>query len=578
MRRVFAVVIGEVTFLILAVDGSRNLWIAFLVATLSVVAPPVVRRVGITRRKGVWASAVAGGLVLISIPTGLLAAVLERLTNFSNVGFRLAMWEPLTGAWLSRPLVGFGPGSFPWVLQRTAYFDSNSYAPRHPDSAIFQLLPEAGVLGVLAAGIVLAVIVPRLFSGRSLAARWALIAGLVSGLAANPTDFGYLVIILVGWVGLALPNDTVARDLEPMRGARRLASWAIVGCGLVVGAASGATLLASVLYDQGREAISAGAMVEARAHIDGAIAFDPGMALYRRQRGVIALVTGDTGGAEADLRQAAVMNETDDLAWRTLALAQLAAGDRQGAIGSIGRAVGVHRSNPANLLILATLERETGHVGNAKSTLAEVVQAWPSIVYAPGWSSFLGSDIGTGEVVDLATQRWLDGLQAPEATGGQLLILLAGNTHSDLQDRAVAASGLGGELGNATIAAATCTDPAAALNRVSPAGKRLLQYWQLRIRVAALEGMRDEAAVSLVEAWGARPSVSEWPEAALNPLNEDEAHGFSTDTWGYRRQPVDWNTFALRLPAPSAGSARWLLDPRTASRESGLGERISRCR
>jgi hypothetical protein len=506
-----------------------------------------------------------------------MGALLERLTNLSNVGFRLAMWEPLTGAWLSRPLVGFGPGSFPWVLQRTAYFDSNSYAPRHPDSAIFQLLPEAGLLGVLAAGIVLAVIVPRLFSGRSTAGRWALIAGLISALAANPTDFGYLVIILIGWVGLALPNDAVVRDAEP-RGGRRLTSWAIVGCALTVGAASTATLVASVLYDQGREAISAGAMVEARGHLDGAIALDPGLALYRRQRGAIALVTGDTRGAESDLKQATVMNETDDLAWRTLALAQLAAGDRQGAVASIVHAVRVHRSNPSNLLLLATLERELGRVGDARVTLAEVVQAWPGIVYAPGWSGFIGNYVGTGEIVDLATQRWLDGLQAPEATGGQLLILVASNPRSDLRDRAIAASGLGDELGNATIAAATCTEPAVELNAVSPAGRRLLQYWQLRIRVAALEGTRDEAALSLVEAWGAGPSVGAWPKAALNPLNEDEAHGFSTDTWGYRRQPVDWNAYTLRLPAPSAGSARWLLDPRSAAVESGLGDRIPRCR
>ena len=144
-RRVFALVIGLVTFLVVAVDGSRNLWIAFIVATVSVVAPPLIRRVSFTRRGSISASAVIAATFAVSIPTGILAAVLERLTNLSNVGFRLAMWEPLTGAWLSHPLAGFGPGSFPWLLQRTAYFDSNSYAPRHPDSAIFQLLPEAGL-------------------------------------------------------------------------------------------------------------------------------------------------------------------------------------------------------------------------------------------------------------------------------------------------------------------------------------------------------------------------------------------------------------------------------------------------
>ena len=319
-------------------------------------------------------------------------------------------------------------------------------------------------------------------------------------------------------------------------------------------------------------------MADARAYIDRSITLDPGMALYRRQRGAIELVLGDRSAAKADLQIATDMNGTDDLAWRALALAQLAAGDRPGAMRSIGRAVAVHRSNPSNLLLLSMLEGQAGRAGDARLTLAEVVQAWPSIVFAPGWTDFIRGESDSAVLVDMATQRWIDGLRAPEATGGQLLILLAANASTELRDRAISASGLGDALGQATVAAGTCTDAAATLAKVSQAGQRLLQYWQLRVRVGALADTRDAAALSLVDAWGAGPTFGEWPSAALNPLNEDEAHGFSTDTWGYRRQPVDWNSYPLRLPAPSAGSARWLLDPRTATQESGLGARFPRCR
>ena len=73
---------------------------------------------------------------------------------------------------------------------------------------------------MLAAGIVLAVILPRLFSGRSVAARWALVAGSIAALAANPTDFGYLVMILIGWVGLAMPNDAAVLARDSLSGQR----------------------------------------------------------------------------------------------------------------------------------------------------------------------------------------------------------------------------------------------------------------------------------------------------------------------------------------------------------------------
>ena len=87
-------------------------------------------------------------IVVLAALSGVGEALAEQFGNLANLGYRGAMWKSLTDVWISRPFSGFGPGSFPWILQTTGYFTTNTYAPRHPDSAVFQLLGETGLLGV----------------------------------------------------------------------------------------------------------------------------------------------------------------------------------------------------------------------------------------------------------------------------------------------------------------------------------------------------------------------------------------------------------------------------------------------
>ena len=152
---------------------------------------------------------------------------------------RLARWESLTDAWLAKPVAGYGPGSFPWILQQTAYFDTNAWAPRHPDSLIFQLLPEAGLLGAAALLVVAVTVVPKIIRGPSRAASWVVIIFALAGLGANPTDFGFLVAMAIVWVAFAIPRASDGENAVPA--GRTVVGLASLACLAAVAAAWTAT-------------------------------------------------------------------------------------------------------------------------------------------------------------------------------------------------------------------------------------------------------------------------------------------------------------------------------------------------
>ena len=158
-----------------------------------------------------WLSLLSVGIAGVALlASGVGGSLLERLTNFESVGWRTAMWEALIDWWLAHPLAGGGPGSFPWLLQGTGYFDTSSFAPRHPDSAPIQLLAEAGLLGIAGLVVLLAAIAPALVRSRAAAPTFALVAFATASLGSNPTDFAFMVIVAIAWVAYAIPRRSAA--------------------------------------------------------------------------------------------------------------------------------------------------------------------------------------------------------------------------------------------------------------------------------------------------------------------------------------------------------------------------------
>jgi tetratricopeptide (TPR) repeat protein len=575
LRAAMATVVGIVTLLIVLVDGSRAVWLAMVVASATLIVPVALKR---------WPRDISGqaalGLVLaagvaVVAASGILGIVLERLLTGGTVAARWAMWGPLTDAWLSKPVAGYGPGSFAWVLQQTDYFDTNTFAPRHPDSAIFQLLPEAGLLGAAALLVVLVTLWSPIFRGRSVAARWVLIAFAVAGVGANPTDFGFLVAVAIAWVAFAIPREPAGPVQAPA--AHRLTKATLVASFGVVAVAWTATAAADVSYLSARSAIGVERLDEAIPQLELARSLDPGMALYARQFGTAQLLTDDAPAAILNLEDAVQLNPSDDLAWRALALAHSASGDSDSAWAALKRAIDTQRSDPTNLLLAARWEMETGRDAEALTTLGEVVQAWPEIVAAPGWIEFLPPSISTLDVVETALDRWSQDLPSPEPRSFQPALLAVWAGRTNLAEES-AEEALGPSLGAMYVAVMGCSPNATLLlERAPDPVLRTSLYWSLVARQSALDGQVNDRALRLFAIMAGDLLLSVPSDETLNPLDENGHGGFSADLWGYRRLTIVWPDYE-ELPSPWAGTARLFVQPREALDASGLDTVVQACR
>lgn len=573
-RRILAVLLGVIAVAVAVVDGSRNVWIAAVGASVLTAGIHMRRQRPDWLRPTTRVAIAAVVVVIVAVVTG--ASVLARVTDLAPLGMRGAMWGPLIDLWLQHPVAGLGPGSFPWALQRTEYFDTNSLAPRHPDNAVFQLLPEAGLLGVMAVVLVLVAIAPRIYRGSSAPATWALTVFAIACLGANPSDFGFFVAAAIAWVAYAAPHEsstftTLSWSITPLRG---LIAVSLV----VVGVAHASMLAAGIAYDRAREALVAADYERAGAELDVAAALDPGMALYLRQRGILWYIRDEPTMAMRDLQAATRINPADDLAWRALALAARANGAMDAAEKAIETAIGLQRSDPTNLLLSAKWKADDGEDDASAVLLAEVVQAWPAITAAPAWDEILPDTVETPAVIDAATDRWEAGLPVPEPNGGQGTWLALQSQREYLLTRVLNTRSTGDGLNAMTISVFTCDRNALSLlEQASIQERRTYLYWLLKVRATAASGTPDKDAMRVVQIWGGGSLGPDSADVTLNPFHENNTNRFNADIWGYRRLPIDWPSGSTRLPSPSAGAVRWLIDPVGATEAAGLADRLPDC-
>jgi O-antigen ligase len=572
LRRVLAVVVGILVALIVLIVGSRALWAALAFALSLVVAPNVARAWRRSPRvRTILLASILVGLAFL-IMSGVAAAFIYRASSSTSLGWRTAMWGPLLEVWASHPIAGYGPGSFAWLLQLTTYFDTHTWAPRHPDSVPFQLVGEAGLLGLVSAVVVIATVLPPILRGRSAASRFVLFAFIVESFGGNPTEFPFLMAIVIGWVAYAIPHEASAREAAGARSGRvRAASLVAL---VVVAAAYVATLGASFFYENARAAIAEGNLAGGRRALDVAVSFDPSMALYWRQRGELGYLEQEPDGAISDLREATRLNPSDDLAWRVLGLASAAVGDDSGAQSALTKAVAVQRSDVTNLLLEARWLGQHNRVAEAREMLGEVVQSWPAIVAAPGWDDVLPASLTTPQIADAATRRWELGVSTPALPSDQGLWLAALDDRPDLDELAIRQSTLSPGMAKAELVLLRCGSADDLLRAATDEDKRNAYYWVMRLRASALAGQSDEAAMDALRIMTGDLTFPGDPKETLNPLDEN---GLSSDVWGYRRLPIQWPDSGLKLASPRSGSSIWLLNPIAAVREADLEHALPEC-
>lgn len=563
-RLFFAVPLGIVLGLVVVGAGSRNLWVAGLGATAVVIATQVTGRRGPMARRLLL---IGGGVLGCAILAVLLVEPLrERLLTPQTIGQRYEMWSSVVEAWGRRPLLGYGPGAFPWILQQTAYFDSNSIAPRHPDSAIFQLIAEAGVVGVLGAAVVLVVVGARVIKSRQAPAIWSLGFFVLAGVNANPTDFGFLVIPAILWVALATPATTVppeplaapGRNLAGRLRRPRFGAVMLAGS-IVVVVAYAMTIVAGFRYEAAYLAIGRGDVRDARGQLESALVLDPGMALYWRQAGTAALLEGDLEIAGQHLGQALQLNPVDDLIWRTLALVLTAQGDSAAALHATDQAVDIQRSDPTNLLLRLGLEQATGQRQPTKDEIAEVLLGWPPISVAPGWTELLPPEVTSEQALNWALDRWKRGGTSPTPTVGEALTLAMLSHRVDDIDQAAASAKLDPRLSAVARALGSCDSRAASM--LAETSRDLWgdpAFWTFAVQAGGAPPFDVRDARDVLAALTGRDVTPDLGTTRLNPLHENNSGGYSADAWGYRRLPIAWPTPGTLLPSRVAGEANIL--------------------
>ena len=556
IRTAAAMVFGILTAVVVLVDGSRTNWLALVLAGLVVAVPVGLRRWQPERRTLAIAGAVAGVGVVIGFVSGVIPSLLDRLLTTNTLVSRADMWGALLQVWGDRPVNGFGPGSFAWLLQQTDYFDANSWAPRHPDSLPFQVLPEVGLLGVAAIAIVVVALAPGVWRAHW-ASRFALLAMAFAAIGSNPTEFGFFVLVGIAWAAYAVPHEArPAVATEPARWPR----FASIGAVAVIGIAFLSTAVGAFAHDAARREIDRGNLREAASQLRLAERLDPGLALYPRLLGTALFLSGDQNGSLTELRRALNLNQNDDLAWRTLAVLQSESPYPAAARDSIERAVELQRADPTNLLFRNALEHQLGLADLELETAGETIHAWPWLI---------GGGLPGQDALDLAEARAADGDPAPQSNALNAVWVAALSAQDELLIQAIDGSGLTQTLGDAYAAAVMC-DPSvhAYLETAPDTDRRFDEYWALRVRDAAAAGSRDEDAERAWEIMTGRTLYGATPP--LNPLDENGFFGLSADTWGYRRPPTTWPDLVGGLPSPDDAYHFWLTDPATFAAASDL--------
>ena len=551
--------------LIVFLEGSRNVWVAVGVGLVAAIALHI-RRVGTPSRRVALAVAVALGLLAAAaVQVGAAAAVLRRLMGFDSLVARIDQWTDSLALWVQNPLQGWGPGSFPFLLRLTGHYDDHVFVSRHPDNALIQLVAEAGILGLGAAGLSVAALLVGIrragrFQGAPL---WALLVAAIAAFGANPTDHGYFIAPIIIWAALATPP---MRMIGSTTGRLRSLRHANLMLTALVGAAVLVLSLGSFAYERAAAAAAKRDYPAAIEAIEEAAALDPGMALYQRELGILRLLAGDARGAIAPLQRAVVMNSADDATWRVLAIAYGRGGDAEMSASAARIAVTRDAADYLNQLVLAEAAEALGLHEERASALSAVVLLAPWITAAPEWP-----EESAKSAIEGAVRRWRE-VGVGRSISPALLVAMGGLA----DERASAMESAGGLTGSAEALTLLFECRLGdALNTIVSVERRegtAPDYWPIRLLVERANGKHDRR--SEVLAFVRIPELQPIVDARLGA--GDWYSGGVQDRHAYRRSPLP-HPDGSTAPLASRGLSEWLRDPFEAARRAAPASGLAGC-
>ena len=253
-----------------------------------------------------------GALLLIGV-IGLGGRFVLRqasgLTHGPILESRSTFWGAAWAAFKEHPLVGTGPGTFPsdYVRYVSAPPD-RVYA--HAHSLPFTLAAETGLIGLMAAGVLLLSLGRAVWRAGQEARRskdewmeWAGRAAALAGLAGHSLFDNHLIYPAVGLTAVALvalasgteqklvvrrpPSSVEVGDfgVHLRRSYGGMSPWLLALPGLALAIFAGRSLRAYAAYDAGLDQAVQGNWREAAAAFDRASALDPSFALYSLHSG-----------------------------------------------------------------------------------------------------------------------------------------------------------------------------------------------------------------------------------------------------------------------------------------------------
>lgn len=572
------------TLLVIFLSGSRTVWLAGVLASVPVLVYLARRRRAVAWRRIRPVHLLGGALVLvllagIVVQSGAADPLIRRVTDLATIGGRARIWGAALDMWRASPLTGVGPATFPIELSLVGFYETSAFTPRHADNGVIQLLAEVGLLGVTGCAVACALFVrtaAAALSGISALALGVVAFFALTSLTDNPTDTANLLVVLLAWASIAAPALTVERGDGPMRVAAlapvRMAAW---GMGALVALATAATFVSAGAYDVARASVSAGDLRATSRALDVAVAFDPGMALYVRDRGIVALSLGETDAARTDLEAAARLNGADDTTWRALAITHARAERHDDAIAAATRAVELQRFEVTNTLLYSLVAARAGDEVPAADALRDVLLDAPWITASPEWGAPFPEGDELTALLEATTERWSESADPPP---GDLqpawLVGLAGRADLEAQAR-TDAGGLSATAAALSDAFNCRTDEAVrGLEAALATDGHARGYWTARLLVWRLAGRADIGETLRLAA--ARAPVS--ADAVLkdpgpiSPLSDG-----NQDYRFYRREALLAIEVGVRLPSPAQGLRAWLLDPRAAAAEGAPASPLASC-
>jgi O-antigen ligase/tetratricopeptide (TPR) repeat protein len=384
-------------------SGSRSAWLAMAVAVAAAAVPWGWRRrhrLRLDRRPDARALLTAAA-ALVGL-AALIVVVAPRLTAVTSLIYRASLWRDTLSAWSTDPLLGIGPGFMPYARQAAAPDLTFPVRQPHSHNLPLGLLGDAGLLGLLAGGVLVVAI--AWFAGpwraRSTTGRVAgyVLLGLgVGGLFEDLTFLPGFDLLAITLLAVAL-TDAGAVAWRPLGRLRMPASVAIA-------AAAVALLAAMVVADAGAIAYRAGSDAAARR--------DWGRATERLERAVeidrwhpsgpkALAVAAEHAGLDDLARRAAeaatVRNPGDAPSWINLALLCAREADAECQARATERAVAKAGFFEAELLNAAFSYEALGRTEEADDAYRRSLLSHPLTGFAGDWPRVI--EIGDAALED----------------------------------------------------------------------------------------------------------------------------------------------------------------------------------